>query len=69
MNEADDADMTCELLLGIAINAARAPLKNKLIANGACYNCEASLSHAGEFCDVDCRDDWQGRATRKTPRP
>jgi hypothetical protein len=60
MNEADDADVTCELLLGIAINAARAPIK-RLMPNGTCYNCQLGLSHTGAFCNANCRDDWQDR--------
>jgi hypothetical protein len=56
----DQATAQEELARDIALKAARAPIK-RLIPNGACYNCDAGLSHAGEFCDADCRDDWQRR--------
>lgn len=30
---------------------------------GQCYNCDAPTPHGHNFCDADCRDDWQKRQT------
>ena len=42
----DQATVQEEMMRDIALKAARAPIK-RLMPNGTCYNCEASLSHAG----------------------
>ena len=28
---------------------------------GQCYNCHAATPDGHNFCDADCRDDWQKR--------
>ena len=33
----------------------------RLAYTGQCYNCETSTPAGHNFCDADCRDDWQKR--------
>ena len=33
----------------------------RLTYTGQCYNCDAPTPHGHNFCDADCRDDWQKR--------
>ena len=56
----DQASQQEELMRDVAIAAALKP-KFKLKPVGQCYNCLENLSNEGEFCDADCRDDWQRR--------
>ena len=56
----DQATQQEEMMREIAIAAALKPTLTLLLI-GVCYNCDADLSHNGEFCDADCRDDWQLR--------
>ena len=68
----DQASAQEEFMRDISIAAAR-KVKPELQPNGFCFNCLVELLDndvaAGCFCNSDCRDDWQGRATRKAPRP
>ena len=32
-----------------------------LTYTGQCYNCDAPTPAGHNFCDADCRDDWQKR--------
>ena len=33
----------------------------RLTHTGQCYNCDAPTPQGRNFCDADCRDDWQKR--------
>ena len=33
----------------------------RLPYTGQCYNCDAPMPDGRNFCDADCRDDWQKR--------
>lgn len=59
----DDAQAVEELELAINLSKARRP-RVTLIACGSCYNCDAITPDGALFCDADCRDDYQRRATR-----
>ncbi len=49
----------------IALQTIRAKAsKPAMQANGACFNCEEHLADSNAlFCDADCRDDFQLRAS------
>lgn len=51
----DDADKTSELFLKIATDK-REP---KRIHRGFCESCFSPLKKGEQFCDADCRDDFQ----------
>jgi hypothetical protein len=59
----DDAQAVEALELAINLAKARRP-RSTLLACGSCYNCEAITPDGALFCDADCRDDYQLRATR-----
>ena len=58
----DDAQAVEELELAINLSKARRP-RVTLIACGSCYNCESIVPDGHLFCDSDCRDDFEWRAT------
>ena len=39
--------------------AAQAAHKPALVPNGRCYYCDARVGADAEFCDGDCRDDYE----------
>jgi len=63
-DEVDIANDLQELALQQALNAARVG-GPRLVARGACYNCDEILApradgqHVQLFCDGDCADDWE----------
>ena len=59
----DDAQAVEALQLAINLANALRP-RSTLLACGSCYNCEAITPDGALFCDADCRDDYQRRATR-----
>ncbi|MDQ8022197.1 MAG: hypothetical protein REI94_10175 [Moraxellaceae bacterium] len=36
--------------------------------NGACHFCGETVTEPLRWCDENCRDDWQARQPRSTPR-
>jgi hypothetical protein len=61
---ADFADIAAEreqLDTALAVAAARAPQPTAPVACGLCHNCHEPVADCAQFCDADCRDDWQAR--------
>jgi len=50
-----------EMLQDSLAAVARQP---KMPFTGYCYNCEATITR-GNFCDADCRDDFEKRENMK----
>ena len=57
-DEIDKGQEADQFFLEVAMANARA--EKTLAFIGRCYNCECRLSH-GNFCDQDCRDDYEKR--------
>lgn len=62
MDEIDRAQDREEQDRGIAL-AMRKP---QLIPCGRCYNCAEPVSGMAEFCDAECREDYEMREAART---
>ena len=58
----DNAEAVEELELAINLAKARRP-SMPMISCGSCHNFDAITPDGALFCDADCRDDYQRRAT------
>lgn len=62
MDEFDRAQQLEEAEREAAIRAQQAKLR--MVACGACHNCNEPLPPGMLFCDRDCRDDYEKRQPR-----
>lgn len=62
----DAASALEELQRNQAIAAARAPAAPK---SPVCLNCHEKLKKRFNFCDADCRNDWQARTNNRSAAP
>lgn len=60
---AEREQMDRDLALAAARNHAPA-----LVPCGVCFNCEASVPAGADFCDSDCRDDYERRKAAEVRR-
>ena len=64
MDFADIAANREQLDRDLAIRAQSAH-KPALVPNGCCYNCDEPVCADAEFCDSNCRDDYERREAAK----
>jgi hypothetical protein len=61
---ADDIDRTQDRLdLEEELRKKYKPIEPVIQGSGHCLNCGASVTGVLRWCDSDCRDDWEQRAT------
>jgi len=61
MDDIDRSQAQQEALLAAQLSAARSAVK-PLPWVGCCYNCETATPEGVNFCDADCREDYDRRA-------
>ena len=54
--------------LQLRLQEAREKPRWQLKAVGSCYNCDETLGPGAQFCDADCRQDYEGRKWAREQR-
>lgn len=64
----DRAVLEQERELQLRLQEAKDKPRWTLTAIGSCYNCDEPLGPGAQFCDADCRHDYEGRKRAREQR-